>query len=343
MWALSGLYLCYYVWGVATGAFHSIADLLASWPVDWAPFFLLSRSVLGRAWNGDRRGCFPNRPAALGRAAGLVAAFFLSVAFLHVRDSHYGTTDVLMTFLIMLSIAFLIEAHLDGKRSRFALAGAIGGLAAATKYNALLLPIAMVVSQLLTRSNRPITGCERHSIAVCCGSGALRTRVPHRRAIRAPRFPSLCRLHTGAARFDGGRYPGARAGQRLGPSSRVLAAVRRRTSPPSGRRDGRRRPAGLRAGGLGCFCCRFPSRTYLVAGAIRNLFFRTQSPVVPFLCLTAAYLVCLGARRLIAAYPSLAAGAPWRLAGLTTAVSRCDCVAFGPQRRAVRSRDQPDR
>src|SRR5262245_52867958 len=50
MWALTGIYLGYYAWGAANGTFHSIADLLARWPVDWAPFFLLSRifaAVLG--------------------------------------------------------------------------------------------------------------------------------------------------------------------------------------------------------------------------------------------------------------------------------------------------------
>ena len=35
MWMLTGLYLVYYVWGVAAGSFHGMADLVASWPVNW--------------------------------------------------------------------------------------------------------------------------------------------------------------------------------------------------------------------------------------------------------------------------------------------------------------------
>ena len=35
-----------------------------------------------------------------GQAAGLASAALLAVAFLHVRDSHFGVTDVPMTFLV---------------------------------------------------------------------------------------------------------------------------------------------------------------------------------------------------------------------------------------------------
>jgi hypothetical protein len=42
----------------------------------------------------------------------------------------------------------------------------------------------------------------------------------------------------------------------------------------------------------------FPIAYYIVAGSIRNLFFRYTIPVVPFLCLTAAWLVCSVASRL---------------------------------------------
>src|SRR5258707_14878189 len=41
MWLLAGLYLLYYTLGRMTGAFHSIADFLASWKIHWVPFFLI--------------------------------------------------------------------------------------------------------------------------------------------------------------------------------------------------------------------------------------------------------------------------------------------------------------
>lgn len=71
-----------------------------------------------------------------GRDVGLVAALFLAVAALHVRDSHFATTDVLMTLLVTVSLALAMRARETGRQSLFAAAGAAGGLAASTKYSA---------------------------------------------------------------------------------------------------------------------------------------------------------------------------------------------------------------
>ena len=38
------------------------------------------------------------------RTAAIAAAALLSMAFLHVRDSHYGVTDVPMSFMVMLAL-----------------------------------------------------------------------------------------------------------------------------------------------------------------------------------------------------------------------------------------------
>src|SRR5436190_24258814 len=45
MWIATLLYLGYFVWGAIAGWFHSIADLLASWPVHWEPFFVMTRAA----------------------------------------------------------------------------------------------------------------------------------------------------------------------------------------------------------------------------------------------------------------------------------------------------------
>ena len=94
-----------------------------------------------------------------GRTTGLLAAFFLSVAVLHVRDSHFALTDVLMTLLVTGSLALLVHA-LDTQSIRtVALAGLAGGLAASTKYSAAAIVAAMAAAQWLwfrqTRDRRP--------------------------------------------------------------------------------------------------------------------------------------------------------------------------------------------
>jgi hypothetical protein len=87
--------------------------------------------------------------------AGLLASGFLAVAFLHVRDSHFGVTDVPMTFMVVLAL-FVIVAMPEDRASPWTigLAAVLCGLAASTKYNAALIVAPLVVAAL-QRSARP--------------------------------------------------------------------------------------------------------------------------------------------------------------------------------------------
>jgi len=71
-----------------------------------------------------------------GRPVGTIAALFVAVAPLHVRDSHFATTDVLMTLLATVSVALAMRALDTGRRGLFAAAGVAGGLATSAKYSA---------------------------------------------------------------------------------------------------------------------------------------------------------------------------------------------------------------
>ena len=89
-----------------------------------------------------------------GTTIGLLAALFLGVSLLHVRDSHFAMTDVLMTLLSTASLALLMRA-LDADTSCgvkpntwFALSGFVGGLATSTKYSAAALAAGMAAAQL---------------------------------------------------------------------------------------------------------------------------------------------------------------------------------------------------
>jgi 4-amino-4-deoxy-L-arabinose transferase-like glycosyltransferase len=70
------------------------------------------------------------------RLTALTSAFFVAVAFLHVRDSHFGVTDVPMTALVIAALVALTRAADNPTRLRgWALCGVLSGLAASTKYN----------------------------------------------------------------------------------------------------------------------------------------------------------------------------------------------------------------
>ena len=85
---------------------------------------------------------------------GLIASALLAVAILHVRESHFAMTDTIMTLLVVASLAVLLRGVDQQQPARrvalFAAAGALGGLAASTKYTAAAVLAAMGAAHLLT-------------------------------------------------------------------------------------------------------------------------------------------------------------------------------------------------
>jgi len=74
-----------------------------------------------------------------GGAAGLLAATLLAVAPLHVRDSHFGVTDVALGAATTATLLLLAASQHWPRRRRFLLCGAALGVAAAIKQPAIWL------------------------------------------------------------------------------------------------------------------------------------------------------------------------------------------------------------
>lgn len=66
--------------------------------------------------------------------AGFLAALFLAVAYQHVRESHFATTDVPFVFFATASIAAAAEGRLQKRRTLLRVGALLAGLAASTKY-----------------------------------------------------------------------------------------------------------------------------------------------------------------------------------------------------------------
>ena len=296
MWTLAVVYLGYFAWGRITGAFGSVGELLASWKVRWAPFFLLTRGVSAVAGVLTVVVVFRGARRLWGDATALIAALFMALAFLHVRDSHFGTTDVSMTLLLTWSVMKLMEAH-ESKRARdFVIAGIIGGLSAATKYNALLLIVPLMASYLLH-----VFESEDRAAA-----------------FRDPRLfqyglPFLAAFAVGVP-FLLFRFADFLAEMHLLRESMQIGSRGLDLSVgwihhiQYSLRFGLGLPlliAGLTGvAALALFETRtallllsFPVAYFIVAGSVRNLFFRYAIPMLPFLCLAAARLVTRVLRR----------------------------------------------
>jgi len=77
----------------------------------------------------------------------LASAALLAVTFLHVRDSHFGVTDVPVTLLVVLAFWAAARCLTRGVTlRRAAMTGVICGLAASTKYNAGLVIVPALVA-----------------------------------------------------------------------------------------------------------------------------------------------------------------------------------------------------
>ena len=86
--------------------------------------------------------------------SGLIAAALLAVAMLHVRESHFAMTDVIMTLLVTASLAILMggtdQQRLAGGWDCLRSRGLLGGLATSTKYTAAAVLAAAAAAQILT-------------------------------------------------------------------------------------------------------------------------------------------------------------------------------------------------
>jgi hypothetical protein len=78
-----------------------------------------------------------------------VAALFLSLTYLHVSQSHFGLTDIPMTFMVLWAFLLICRVRDEDNEGPLKAAGFVAGLAASTKYNAVLLGVPMAVAVLL--------------------------------------------------------------------------------------------------------------------------------------------------------------------------------------------------
>jgi hypothetical protein len=72
---------------------------------------------------------------------GLLAGLFLAVAYQHVRESHFATTDVPFVFLVTASLWAAAEGRIQNRLSFFRLSASLAGLAASIKYPGVLATV----------------------------------------------------------------------------------------------------------------------------------------------------------------------------------------------------------
>jgi 4-amino-4-deoxy-L-arabinose transferase-like glycosyltransferase len=149
MYALALFDYMYYLFGRSIGWFQSISHFLALWHVQWTPLFMIARTVSAFAGTLTVAVVYRIAGRLFDRLTAAIAALFLALAFLHVRDSHFGVTDVTMVLLVMLSTMSLVTGALENRTAPFAVAGALAGAAASVKYNGALMFAPLVTAVLI--------------------------------------------------------------------------------------------------------------------------------------------------------------------------------------------------
>ena len=117
MYVVTVGFVVYFNIGRRAGTFPYETSFISAASANPTPLHLIARSLSAMAgvvtvWIVHRIGL-----RLFDAATAIIAALFLATAALHVRDSHFGMTDIAATCLLMQSFLFTVRAR-DGVETR---------------------------------------------------------------------------------------------------------------------------------------------------------------------------------------------------------------------------------
>jgi 4-amino-4-deoxy-L-arabinose transferase-like glycosyltransferase len=114
--------------------------------------------------------------------APLLGAAFLAIMPLHVWDSHFAVTDVMLTFWMTASVTAAVGAYQRPSAARFVLASALAGLATGTKFNGAFATVAIMLAALTALWERRVRAgqvCAWGGLGVAAALLAVFVASPH--------------------------------------------------------------------------------------------------------------------------------------------------------------------
>lgn len=103
-------------------------------PGDQVTYIVMSRAISAGFGTGTILLVYAIGARVAGRLAGIVAAFLLACAVLHIRDSHFASTDISMTFFCVLALWFALRVVERSDMVSLVGAGIAVACAAVSKY-----------------------------------------------------------------------------------------------------------------------------------------------------------------------------------------------------------------
>ena len=153
-WPSLYMYVMALVYGVAFGA--STDGVAGAFSRNPALFYLVGRLVTGLFGTATLAVLYLTGRVAYGRAVAMLAASLLAVNLLHVRDSHWVTTDVPLTFLVTLATFLALRYWRTGRLADAGAAGLVAGLATSMKYPGGLAFLGLLTAHAARRSGWPV-------------------------------------------------------------------------------------------------------------------------------------------------------------------------------------------
>ena len=135
-------------------------------PRDQVTYMVLARGIAATFGTATVLVTYATAARIAGRGAGLLAAFFLACAVLHLRDSHFATTDMAMTFFCAVTIWCSVRLVESPSFAWLAVAGASAGAAVACKYTGAIALGAVGVAWLLSPSRNRLAWVLRGFIPI---------------------------------------------------------------------------------------------------------------------------------------------------------------------------------
>ena len=297
-YVVSAIYRIGWEIGHLRGLYRLKFDMYKDAAVHATPFLIVPRVLSAAAGVATIWLVYRLVDRLFDRLTAITAAFFVAVAFLHVRDSHFGVTDVPMTALVVAALVALASAVQDPTRvRRWALSGALSGLAASTKYNGGLVlaagmatAVVVLIQSDAARRRKVLRGAVAlvgaALIAFLCGTPYTILDAPHFFEGLQFDFSHLMEGH--GVVLGRGWLHHLTFSLWYGLGAPLLIA-------------GLAGMALLAATSWkkAVMILTFPVLYYITVGRGFTVFVRYITPVVPFLCITAAFLVVWIVRRLV--------------------------------------------
>ncbi len=143
---LFALYGLYYLFGRIIGRFSMPIAFLNEFVISPTNFFLINRLLSAACDIATVWVVYKLATCLFNKRVALLAALLTSIAYVEVREAHFGKIDTAATLMTMLALWFISRLQSTTRLRNYILAGFVSGLAASTKYTGIFLSLPLLLT-----------------------------------------------------------------------------------------------------------------------------------------------------------------------------------------------------